>query len=211
MAIKAQQSIFSVSTASAATKTITGITAASPPVVSSTAHGYANGDIVVIAGVVGMTQVNGRAFVVANQAANTFELKGVDGTSYSAYASGGTASKQTMTEVGAIKSAGPGFDGTASEIDVTTIRSTAKEYLLGLQDFGNFALSLFLVTDTGQTKLRTLKAAASAGTFTVQLSDGTVAAFQAFVKSFTVDALNPDSAVSGSVSLRCSGEPSWFA
>ncbi len=54
-------------------KTITAITQANPGVVTSTAHGYANGDIVIIETVVGMTEVNGGIFIVANQAANTFE------------------------------------------------------------------------------------------------------------------------------------------
>ena len=79
-------------------KTITGITQANPGVVTSTAHGYANGDTVVITGVVGMTQVNGKRFKVASVAANTFALQDIDGnnvntTSYTAYTSGGIANR----------------------------------------------------------------------------------------------------------------------
>ena len=53
-----------------------------------------NGDTVVISGVGGMTQVNGKRFTVANKTLTTFELKDVDGnnvntTSYSTYTSGG--------------------------------------------------------------------------------------------------------------------------
>lgn len=72
-------------------KTITGITNANPAVVTSAAHGYSNGDSVVISGVVGMTEVNNLEFVVANVAANTFELTGINSTSYTAYTSGGEA------------------------------------------------------------------------------------------------------------------------
>jgi hypothetical protein len=79
-------------------KTITGITQANPGVVTSTAHGYSNGDTVVITGVVGMTQVNGKRFKVASVAANTFQLQDIDGnnvntTSYTAYTSGGIANR----------------------------------------------------------------------------------------------------------------------
>ena len=80
-------------------KNITGITAANPPVVTSNAHGFANGDEVDIAGVGGMTQLNGRRFRVNNVAANTFELQdqvtgvNINATGYSAYTSGGTASR----------------------------------------------------------------------------------------------------------------------
>lgn len=81
-----------------ANKTITGITKANPGVVTSTAHGFANGDTVVISGVVGMTQVNGKRFKVANVAANTFELQDIDGnnvntSSYTTYSSGGVANR----------------------------------------------------------------------------------------------------------------------
>jgi hypothetical protein len=53
-----------------------------------------NGDTIVISGVSGMTQVNGKRFTVANKTLTTFELKDVDGTnvnttSYSTYTSGG--------------------------------------------------------------------------------------------------------------------------
>lgn len=78
------------------TRTITGITQANPGVVTSAAHGFANGDIVYISGVVGMTELNGLEFVIANVAANTFELKGINTTSYTAYSSGGTANRVSV-------------------------------------------------------------------------------------------------------------------
>ena len=78
---------------SATTKAITGLTQANPAVVTSVAHGYSNGDTVYISGVGGMTQVNGNRYVVANVAANTFELSGTNSTGYGAYTAGGTAQK----------------------------------------------------------------------------------------------------------------------
>lgn len=76
-----------------ATKIITGITQANPATVTSNAHGYANGDDVLIAAVTGMTQVNGRRFKAAGVTANTFQLQGVDSSLYTAYAAGGTAAR----------------------------------------------------------------------------------------------------------------------
>lgn len=82
-----------------AAKTITGITKAAPGVITSASHGYSNGDEVIINGVVGMTQLNGRNFVVANVTTNTFTLQdtfgvvNLDTTGYTTYVSGGTASK----------------------------------------------------------------------------------------------------------------------
>jgi hypothetical protein len=68
------------------TGTITGATNANPVVVTSTAHGLQNGQMVTISGVLGNTNANTTARV-ANKAANTFELAGVAGNA--GYASGG--------------------------------------------------------------------------------------------------------------------------
>jgi hypothetical protein len=79
-------------------KAITGATQADPVVVTAVAHGYSNGDEIIISGVVGMTELNGKRFIVSNKAANTFELKDkdgvdIDGTGYTAYVSGGVCNK----------------------------------------------------------------------------------------------------------------------
>jgi hypothetical protein len=65
-----------------------------PVQVGATTHGYSDGQDVFITGVVGMTQVNGRWFKVANASTNAFDLhtihgEPVDGTEYSTYLSGG--------------------------------------------------------------------------------------------------------------------------
>jgi hypothetical protein len=69
---------------------ITNATQANPVVITSTAHGLLAGEKVHITGVGGMTQINNLTFTVANPAANTFELSGINGTGYGAYTSGGT-------------------------------------------------------------------------------------------------------------------------
>lgn len=74
----------------ASTKTITGAAAANPCVITSAAHGLANGQRIIIDGVVGMTDLNDRYFTVANATTDTFELSGLDASSYDAYSSGGT-------------------------------------------------------------------------------------------------------------------------
>jgi hypothetical protein len=84
-----------------AAQNITGITKANPAVVTySGSDTYANDDFVVIDGVAGMTEVNGREFKVANvnTGSNTFELHdivagGIDSSSYGTYTGGGTVSE----------------------------------------------------------------------------------------------------------------------
>lgn len=74
--------------------TISGATSAEPVVITATSHGFSNGDQVKIDNVVGMTELNGQYFLVANKADNTFELTDldgvdIDGTEYTDYVSGG--------------------------------------------------------------------------------------------------------------------------
>lgn len=84
--------LLDLSVADTAIKAITGATAATPIVITATAHGYTNGDLVFIDGVLGNTAANG-FWKIANQAANTFELTdpvtGTNATGVTAYTSGG--------------------------------------------------------------------------------------------------------------------------
>jgi hypothetical protein len=60
-------------------KTITAATNAAPIVITSTAHGFVNGDLIVVSGVAGNTAANG-IWTVANKTADTFELAGSTGS-----------------------------------------------------------------------------------------------------------------------------------
>lgn len=71
---------------------ITGITNAAPPVVSAANHGFANGDLITIEGVVGAVGANG-TWEIQNQVTNvSFELKGV--AAPGVWTSGGSAYAQ---------------------------------------------------------------------------------------------------------------------
>lgn len=72
---------------------ITGATNANPCVVTySGSDTYSNGDYVYIYDVVGMEELNGNDYVIANvdTGANTFELQGINSTSYGTYSAGGS-------------------------------------------------------------------------------------------------------------------------
>jgi hypothetical protein len=76
-------------------KTITGATNATPIVVTSAAHGLANGDILFITDVGGNTNANGER-KIKNVATNTFELTDLNDVNIAgnaAYTSGGSAQK----------------------------------------------------------------------------------------------------------------------
>jgi hypothetical protein len=68
---------------------ITNVTQANPGQVTSPNHNLTSGEIVLIDGVVGMTQLNGNQYTVTVVDANNFTI-GVNTTGYSPYVSGGT-------------------------------------------------------------------------------------------------------------------------
>ena len=77
---------------------ITAVTKASPAVVTISSHGYSNGDEVFITGISGMTELNGKYFLVAGKTTHTFQLTDIDGNNinssdFVAWSSGGTASR----------------------------------------------------------------------------------------------------------------------
>lgn len=112
----------------AAAKTITGITKAAPGVITATAHGYANGDHVLLE-IQGMVELNGLLVKVLNVTTDTFQAAGVDGvtgidtTLFSTFTSG-TAKKVTLgttiTGVQEFSFAG----GEIKTVDTTTVNDT---------------------------------------------------------------------------------------
>ncbi|MBL4940963.1 MAG: hypothetical protein JKY81_04795 [Colwellia sp.] len=82
-----------------ASKVITGATQANPVVITSVAHGLSNNQRVFVADVVGMVELNGLAYDIANVTANTFELINTNGTDFTAYSSAGTASTPDIIDI----------------------------------------------------------------------------------------------------------------
>lgn len=99
-----------------------------------------------------------------------------------------------------------GFDGEASEIDITNMSSTAKEKLAGLQDFGNFTFEFHPdYSDAGQEALRAAQTSGALKTFQLTLSDATTIDFTGVVRN--AQALNGavDSALTSSCTISVSG------
>jgi hypothetical protein len=118
---------------------ITAITAANPPVVTSNAHGLADGDIVRLDNIVGPDELNDEIFVVMNATTNTFELADTNTSDYDAYVSGGTIAVGEMSnfcELTNWNRAG----GSKPEENVSSLCSTAQEFDLGLRDFGTTSI-----------------------------------------------------------------------
>ncbi len=102
-----------------------------------------------------------------------------------------------------------GFDGEASEVDITTLASTAKEFRLGLQDFGNFTIELQRdPSDVGQAAMEAAKASGATREMVVTLPGGAIATFDVLVKSLT-GAGGVDATFTGSAGLRITGAVVW--
>lgn len=124
----------SMQSAVATANTITGITLAAPGVITSVAHGYTNGDFVLLE-IEGMTQLNKSVFEVMSIAVDTFQLVGPDGatgldtSSFTAFSSG-TAKKLTLgTSITGVQ----GFNSSGGDIkftDSTTVHDTEDKQIV---------------------------------------------------------------------------------
>lgn len=202
-AYNAQGAICTIGTVIAA-KTLTAISKANPAVLTSSAHGLVDGDVVKPASVVGMTEINGKVGVVRVLTANTFELCGVDSTSFSTYTSGGT-----VTGVAARLgnwTTWNGLDGQASDIDVTDLDSVAKEYRAGLVDFGQITLNVQVKDDDdGQMALRGSQAASGPSSkMVITFKNGKTRTFQMYCKQ-TPESGGVDQVITGSFTCKISG------
>lgn len=207
-AVSSQGTKFAMSQygATSADVTITGISNANPAVITATSHGLVTGDIIdTISGVLGMTEINGQGGLVKKLTDSTFAVYGINSTDYTAYSSGGTATPAVMIDTCQHKSYS-GFDGAASEIDVTTLCSTAKEKDVGLQDFGSMSVELHYVeTDELQIEAKAAKHDAEYRWFRLTKRNGYFKAWQGLVTSFG-DSGSVDGVNSGTLSISISGE-----
>lgn len=185
-------------------KTITGITAADPGVITSTAHGLLEGDVGTFAAIVGMTELNGTDGIVTNPDANTWE--GVDTTGFTAYTSGGTFTPFHMIKMCYVRNFAL-TGGQAAEIDVTTLCSRAIERVLGLKDSGEATLTInYHPGDPALIEAQAAQDDGFARWFKLVFPSGVdTMVFKALVRqvSFTVGV---NEAIQGTISLRLTGE-----
>lgn len=101
--------------------------------------------------------------------------------------------------------------GSATEIDITTFASTAKEFTQGLRDFGSITVDLRRnQDDLGQVEMFTAMGTQTTRQVIISLPTSTlnVATFNAFVQSLSTD-LKADGAVEGKAVLRITGAVVW--
>ena len=206
--IKAQGTLIKIETGSGGAKNITDADQSYPVVITSAAHGFSAGDRVTIAAVGGMTELNGNTYTVEYATTNTFALKGVNGTGYGAYTSGGTATPVTLTAIGRARNI-KGGGGEASEMDGSDLGSTAKEFESGLADYGSASCDINVdFTDAGQNAIRTAFGTGAEKDFQVTYIDGTIEGFVGFVKGYEHGG-EVDGFIQGTINIRKTGVTTW--
>lgn len=195
----------------AAATTITAITKAAPGVVTSTAHGYSNGDYILLTAQ-GMHQVNGRVFRVANQTANTYELEGETTTSYDTFSSG-SAEKITfgtsITTFTGLSASG----GDLEFIDTTTIHGNVRTQIPGTTSpvVYNFD-SIWDVSDAGLTAMKSAYSASAQRCFRFTFgTGGQIMVFAGYIGASLVPVGNAQEMVTTPAAITMYGSPTYYS
>lgn len=188
-------------------KAITAITKASPAVVTCTGHGLVDGDVVKLSGILGMTELNDDVFIVNQLTTSTFELIDTDSSNYGTYVSHGSIDKATFSNFCELT----GYNrqgGSKTENDATSLCSTAKEYELGLPDFGTTQLDFFFAPQTTiQLAMATFDGSGDKMAVKVTLpKSGGIRTLLGFVQQ-TSEQSSADGLWTGSMTIRNTGAP----
>lgn len=204
-AISAQGTVLSIGTGTGSAKTTTGIALGNPTILTSSIHGLHNGDVVALSDFTGIDAafLNGQSFSVRNVTLNTFAVY-ADTTAKTIVGDDATATPSTFTAVANIKDF-TGFDGSASEIELTNLDSVAKEFRLGLNDPGQFTFNIdYDGSNAGHIALRAKQVSGVVSNFKVVLPNTAGITFNGYVKKFTL-AGGVDALAKTAVDIRITG------
>lgn len=121
--------------------------------------------------------------------------------------SGNAASPEVWSAITELFDIG-GPDGSANEIDVTDLDSTAKEFRMGLKDSGTVTLGLnFIPSNTVHTTLRTQWNARTLNNYKMVFTGSPTVTwtFTAYVQNLSISN-SVDSKTEGSITFRISGD-----
>lgn len=195
----------------AAAKTITAVTKANPGVATSTAHGYTNGQAVLLKAQ-GMYQIDYKVVRVANVTANTFELEGVDTTNFETFTSG-TAEQITfgtsITTATTVSSSGGDFDF----IDTTTIHQNVKSQVPGVANPATYSFeNIWDVSDPGLVAMKAASDSQSQRCFSFTFGTGGQKMFFAgYVGATLLPGGQAQDKVTTQTTITMFGSPTYYA
>lgn len=211
MAIESQGFLLEMETGSGGAVTLTDITVGYPTILTKEDHGLANGDVVTLANFAGDNEadINGVVAIVQYATDDTFAVD-VDttGKTITDNTDTATATPKALTEIGeVIDWNGP--SGSAAEIDCTYLRATAKKYMMGLPDEGQWTLNInWEPTDLGQQAAKAARIAREKKSFKATYSDDSTATFDGYVLNVSSSG-SVDGKVNGSITIRIDGEVTY--
>ncbi len=192
---------------------ITGITKASPPVVTYTGTDPANGDYVALTDIVGMSQLNDKVLRIANVVggSNTFELEAVDSTNYDTFVSGNaevlTFGVQ-MTTVQDVNSGGGEF----RFADLTTIHDDIERRVPTVASPFTLTLGcLFKPSDAAHIELESANDTKSQRATRIEWANGPKATFLAYVGASGIPTGSAQEVVKTTVNFEGQGKPKVYA
>ena len=153
-------------------------------------------------------EADGKTFAlganVGTELAPKFDVLGLDASGWATSVATGTATANTYAN--ACEAKDFTFQGgTSSEIEKTTLCSVAKEYVLGLQDNGNFNFNMnYKMSDPAQQELMTARADRMPRWFELEYPDMSKSVFQGYVKQFDRSG-QQGQIITAAVSVRITG------
>lgn len=190
--------------------TITGISKASPGVVSHAGTDPSDGDYVLITAT-GMSEVDGRVFRVDNQAAGSFELEGEDTTDFGTFSSGtfqvitfGT----TLSTITDLSASGGDFNF----IDTTTIHQNVATEIPGTANSATFTFeNIWDVSDAGLIAMKTASNVKAKRAFMFTFSNGQIMVFSGYVGYTGLPGGSAQDKVTSSAAITMHGLPTYYA
>lgn len=193
-----------VQTALAAPKTITAITKASPAVASSTAHGYSNGDIILLK-VAGMLDLDYAVVRVSGVTTDAFSLEGIDSTEFGDFASG-TAEEVTFGATAATFTEVSATGGEAEPVLIQTIHRRRGYNLPGNETPLNFEFgSLWVPSDPALIALKAASRTRSVRAVRFVFADGSLGLFAGVPSASLVPTGSAGAAVTTPVTINARG------
>jgi hypothetical protein len=193
-----------------AAKTISAITKANPAVASSTAHALTNGTLVLLK-VNGMRQLDYRVVRVANQAANTFELEGVDSTSFDTFTTGTAEAITFGVSCATLQDINPS-GGDAEGKTITTIHDDQAYSIPGNRNPVEYAFgSLWDPADAGLAALAAFDNVKGIAAIAFTFSSGAKIYFAAYPSYSALPGGSAGDVVTTSVKLSLRGRLTAYA
>jgi hypothetical protein len=168
-----------IGTTEGAPKTVTAVTAAKPPVATSTAHGLALKSLGYFSVATGMPALEGQACRLSAQTTNDFTLEDLDATSYGTFTAGSfvpVTAWTTLVEATSYNKAG----GDPNPQDVSVLLDQIQQNVNGLlsAETVNFSARTPTISSVGLQRIREVAKTQGYLMFRITLSDGNVRFFR---------------------------------